>query len=117
MRFGRSDAEWHRIELEHPLRKDMTGIQTACGKDLGSKYFATREPKYEEPLCRDGCFTPHEIKLAKQIAATEHERDQQRRDDFDRASEERVKAREEMREKHRQRLTGEHPTATDKEKP
>lgn len=75
VRFGKADAEWHRFALDHEGE-----TRTACGKPITS-YRASREPKYEEPLCRDGCFTPYELKLAVKRAAEQKAAAQERATD------------------------------------
>ena len=55
---GPRDA-WHKMLIDR--------TRTACGKPLGA--YATRDESYTGDLCRDGCFSPFELKLAEELQA------------------------------------------------
>ncbi len=75
--------EWHRFviirahdafDLKHHHASSVE-VKTACGLSIGSSYYSTRDPSYAGALCRRGCFTAYELKLAdEQRAADERAR-------------------------------------------
>ncbi len=108
IRFGASDADWHRLMLDHPLAEVR---QTACELEVPDTYRASREPNYEEPLCRRGCFSPGELRFAKKLAEAARAKRRAKAEAFEAESEVRAIEREDSRRIARERVesaTGEH---------
>lgn len=64
-------GEWHEMLIDR--------TRTKCGKPLGA--YATRDATYAGRLCEDGCFSPYELNLARQLREQEEREareDQQR---------------------------------------
>ncbi|MBA2718947.1 MAG: hypothetical protein H0U52_06870 [Chloroflexi bacterium] len=106
---------WHRLTIDRArsgraVFDPFTQARTACGESI-TGYYATREETYAGDLCRDGCFTAYEFKLAEEHRATEiadrivrEAKEQADRDELDREH-------ERKREEGRRRLdvtTGRH---------
>ncbi len=118
VRFGSSSAEWHRLMYDHSLAEERL---TACEKVIPDTYRASREPNYEEPLCRDGCFSPGELRIAKKLADAQRTKKRESAEAFEAESEARAVEREDSRRIQRERLehaTGEHrPITVDEDDP
>jgi hypothetical protein len=93
IRFG-NHAAWHRLMLDHALKDER---MTACEKAIPDTYRATREPNYEEPLCRDGCFSPGEIRVAEKLAQAARVKRQAAADAYEAESDARAVEREDGR--------------------
>lgn len=74
VRFGSDKSEWHRLTVDSSRRSSHGSLRngntrTACGKSIGTSYYATREESYDGRLCQDGCFTQYELELATKSRA------------------------------------------------
>ena len=52
-------------------RRIPTLSHTACEKPIHSQFADTRREELCHPLCREGCFTPFELRIADERAAKE----------------------------------------------
>ncbi len=78
IKFGADGAPWHRPMVSAVLGQAVSFdrgssgarrlLKMACNRSVAGGYYATREESYEGNLCKDGCFTKHELVEAQRLA-------------------------------------------------
>lgn len=60
----RPEDAYHRFLLgsRNPYDATTLELRTGCGRQITGAY-STRDPVYRGNLCKDGCFSPYELKL------------------------------------------------------